>query len=58
MSLANLSVKRPIFISSIVLIMILVGWLSMNKLTVRQRLQHKTTQTITAQPEDKHRNLD
>ncbi len=34
MSLADVSVKRPIFISCIVLLMILVGWLSMNRLPV------------------------
>ncbi|MEN9723790.1 MAG: hypothetical protein RJB38_1776 [Pseudomonadota bacterium] len=34
MTLAEVSVKRPIFISCVVLLIILVGWLSMNRLPV------------------------
>ena len=34
MSLADVSIKRPIFISCLVLLMTLVGWLSMNRLPV------------------------
>lgn len=34
MNLADLSIKRPVFITSIVTIMIAVGWLSMNRMGV------------------------
>jgi HAE1 family hydrophobic/amphiphilic exporter-1 len=34
MNLANLSIKRPVFITCIVTVILVVGWLSMNKLPV------------------------